>query len=246
MMKYGHILKKNKNVVEGDPEEYGDVYALTAIKTDTRLFIAHHDGGRTTKDAIGLFQIVEQRRDHDSPIPVFVSDDWDPFEEGLLAVYGVLETPPYKGIGRKPPPVLVPHPNLKYAQVCKKREKNQVVATVQRVVFGNTDDVLEALGTNSEGKISTSYVERINLTIRNSLARFIRKGMNCSKSLMMHSHAIDFFQTWYNFIKPHDSLKLKVPQGKRKWLRRTPAMAEGLTDHIWTIEEVMNFRVPVQ
>jgi len=58
--------------------------------------------------------------------------------------------------------------------------------------------------------------------------------------------AIAFFQTWYNFIKPHDSLKLKVPQGKRKWLRRTLAMAEGLTDHIWTIEEVMNFRVPVQ
>lgn len=89
-----------------------------------------------------------------------------------------------------------------------KREKNQVVATVQRVVFENTDDVLEALGTNSEGKISTSYVERINLTIRNSLARFIRKGMNCSKSLVMHSRAIDFFQTWYNFIKPHDSLKV--------------------------------------
>jgi len=192
--------KLMKYVVEGDPEEYGDVYALTAIKTDTRLFIAHHDGGRTTKDAIGLFQIMEQRRDHDYPIPIFTSDDWDSFEEGLLAVYGILETPPYKRVERIPLPVLVPHPDLKYAQVCKKREKNQVVATVQRVIFGNTDDVLEALGTNSEGKISTSYVERINLTIRNSLARFIRKGMNCSKSLVMHSHAIDFFQTWYNFI----------------------------------------------
>ena len=114
---------KNKNVVGGDLEEYGDVYALMAIKTDTRLFIAHHDGGRTTKDAIGLFQIVEQRRDPDSPIPIFISDDWGPFEEGLLAVYGILETPPYKRVGRKPLPVFVPPPGLKYALVCKKREK---------------------------------------------------------------------------------------------------------------------------
>jgi hypothetical protein len=86
----------------------------------------------------------------------------------------------------------------------------------------------------------------LNLTIRNSLARFVRKTMNCSKILKRHTHAFNFFQAWYNFVKPHKSLRLEVNQGIKRWVQRTPAMAEGLTDHIWTLKELMTFRVPVQ
>jgi len=103
-------------------KEYGDVYSLTAIKPDTRLFLSHHEGKRTADDCIEFFYDIEGRRAIDSPIPVFTSDNWDPFEEGLLNVYGFLETPAYCGIGRKPDPILVPYPNLKYAKVCKKRK----------------------------------------------------------------------------------------------------------------------------
>ena len=59
-----------------------------------------------------------------SPIPVFTSDNWDPFEEGLLNVYGKLELPQYKGIGRKPLPKLVPLEDLKYVKVLKKKIQN--------------------------------------------------------------------------------------------------------------------------
>lgn len=55
--------KKEKNITEDDPKEYGSVYTLTAMKTDTRLFISHHEGQRTAKDATELFNDVEQRRD---------------------------------------------------------------------------------------------------------------------------------------------------------------------------------------
>ena len=120
------------------------------------------------------------------------SDNWDPFEEGLVNVYGYLETPHYNGIGRKPLPILIPYPSLKYAQVCKQREKGRVVEVIQRVVFGDPDEVMKSLGVDSGGKINTAYIERLNLTIRNSLARFVRRGMNCSKDLQIHSHAIDF------------------------------------------------------
>ncbi|HNW37545.1 MAG TPA: IS1 family transposase, partial [Methanosarcina vacuolata] len=99
---------------------------------------------------------------------------------------------------------------------------------------------------NSEDYIGTSYVERINLTIRTSLARFIRKGMNFSKTMKMHQKTFDFFQAWYNFIKPHDSLKLRIDSKNRKWLQRTPPMAEGITYHIWNLKELLTFRVPVQ
>lgn len=193
-MRYGPTLKKEKSVKDNDPENCGDVYTLTAIKTETRLFISHHEGDRSTGAAINLFRDVERRRSIHSPIPVFTSDNWDPFEEGLVNVYSYLETPHYSGIGRKPLPVLIPYPNLKYAQVCKQKEKGKVVEVLQRVVFGDPDEVMKSLGIDSGGKINTAYIERLNLTIRNSLARFVRRGMNSSKNIRMHSHAIDFFQ----------------------------------------------------
>jgi len=65
-----------------------------------RLFLSHHEGKRTAYDCVELFNDVERRRSIDSPIPVFTSDNWDLFEEGLLNIYGFLETPPYCGIGR--------------------------------------------------------------------------------------------------------------------------------------------------
>ena len=233
-------------MTSSDPKEYGTVYTSTAMKTDTRVLLSHVEGTRTTEDYTALFYDVEMKRSFHSPIPVFTSDNWDPIKEGLVNVYGVVIQPPYKGIGRKPYPVMVPYIELKYAQVCKKRQKGRVVEVVQRVVFGNPDEVLSILGADSGATINTAYIERINLTFRNSLARFIRKTMNTSKKMKMHSRAIDFFQAWYNFVKTHKSLRILINDGKRKWKQRTPMMAEGLTDHVWTLDKLLTFKVPVQ
>jgi len=132
--------------------------------------------------------------------------------------------PQYKGIGRKPLPILVPLDDLKYVKVLKKKVKNYVVETIQRIIFGDPEEIFEMLGANSDGYIGTSYVERINLTIRTSLARFVRKTMNFSKTMKMHTKALDLFQAWYNFIKPHDYLKLRIDSGNRKWFQITPAI----------------------
>ena len=171
------------------------------------LFLASHEEVVRTKRrfarAIELFMDVDEKREKNSQILVFIlknrrflgshdevvrtSDNWDAYEDGLVYVYGKLEIPSYRGIGRRPDPVIVPSDDLKYAQVCKKRRNGKIVEVVQRVVFGDPDEVLEILcGNNSDGKINTSYVERLNLTIRNSLARFIRRTMNESsrKSLI--------------------------------------------------------------
>jgi len=210
------------------------------------LLLCHHEGKRSTEDAIELFTEVEKMRDLSSPIPVFTSDDWDAFEEALLNVYGKIELPQYKGIGRKPLPKLVPLENLKYVKVLKKKVKNIIVETIQRIIFGDPKEIFEILGADSDGFIGTSYVERINLTIRTSLSRFIRKGMNFSKTKRKHTRALDLFQAWYNFIKPHKSLRLKIESEIKKWFQRTPAMAEGITDHVWSLKELLTFRVPVQ
>ena len=245
-MRYGLTLKKQRNLKDSDSLDLGDAYSLTAIKPDTRLFISHYEGKRTAEDAYELFKDIERRRSIESPIPVFTSDNWEPFEEGLVQVYSFQETPLYSGRGRKPFPVLIPYLNLKYAKVCKRREKSRIVEIVEEVVFGEPDEVLRLLGADSGGRINTSYVERLNLSIRNSLARFIRRGMNCSKDLKIHTNAIDFFQAWYNLVKPHKSLKLELKDKDRKWMLRTPAMAEGLTDHVWSLDELLRFRIPYQ
>ena len=197
-------------------------------------------------DYIKLFYDVEQKRSFHSSLPVFVSDNWDAIKEGLVSVYGYVIHPQYSGRGRPPLPRMVPLSTLNYAQVCKKRQKGRVVEVVQQVVFGDNDVVLHRLGADEQGTINTAYVERINLTFRNCLARFIRRTMNESKNQYMHSQMIEFFQAWYNFVKPHKSLRLLVSDGKRKWKQRTPAMAERLTDHIWTLEELLTFRAPFQ
>lgn len=247
-MRFGLTLKKEKNLTNSDPLDYGDAYSLTAMKPDTRLFISHHEGKRTREDAQELFEDIERRRSIASPIPAFTSDNWSPFEDGLVSVYSFLETPSCCGKARKPLPAVIPYPNLKYARVCKRRENNRIVEIVEEIVFGEPEEVLHLLGADSGGRINTSYVERLNLSIRNSLARFIRRGMNCSKNINIHSKAIDFFQAWYNFVKFHKSLRLAIREGNTrntKWKQRTPAMAEGLTDHVWSLCDLLCFRIPV-
>ena len=215
------------------------------MKPTTRIWLGHHEGDRTIVDAIALFNDIEEKRAIDSPIPVFTTDEWDAFETALVQTYGTLECPPYSGRGRPPIPIWVPYEELKYGQVCKTRKNGRVVEVVQRVVFGDDEEVLRLLGADEDNCINTAYIERLNLTIRNCLARFIRKGMNFSKDPLVHARTIDLLQAWYNFIKPHKSLRLPCQDGIRRWKKRTPMMAEGKTDHIWTMKELLTFRIPV-
>jgi hypothetical protein len=80
-------------VTDDDPDEYGDLYSLTAMESDTKLFISHHEGGRSTDDATELFTDFESKRSNTSPIPLFTSDDWDPFELGLLTAIRKIDSP---------------------------------------------------------------------------------------------------------------------------------------------------------
>ena len=61
----------------------------------------------------------------------------------------------------------------------------------------------------------------------------------------MYQRAFNFLQAWYNFIKPHKSLKLKIDSGKRKWFQRTPAMVKKITDDMWSLKELLTFVVPL-
>ncbi len=104
----------------------------------------------------------------------------------------------------------------------KRYSPAQCMGAEKYVIQGNPDTT----------QISTSYVERQNLTIRMSMRRFTRLINGFSKKLENHLLTISLYFMHYNFVRPHKTLANPYP--------RTPAMAAGLTNHIWTFEEIVN------
>jgi len=134
-------------------------------------------------------------------------------------------------------------PDLRYAQVDKHREGGRVVEVCRRIIFGSAEVITEILG---DKQINTSYVERDNLTSRQSNGRLIRKTLSYSKKNYYLQRHLDLEDAVFNFVRPHQALRLILPRPipGRKWHQRTPAMAAGLTDHKWTLEELLLYRIP--
>jgi len=200
------------------------------IEIDTRVRVARGLGKAETEASIEVFQTLKRRGHPDAPPPT-VSDGSDGIREAMVEVYG--KVPEYCGRGR-PPTKKRPQPGWKYLQVVKWHKKGRVVGTCKRVVFGDKAEVLALLGS------STAYVERSNLTMRLFDSRLVRKTLGYSKVVEMHRADGAWDDIVYNLVRPHKTLRLKVyDDPKRCWLPRTPAMAAGLTDHIWSFKELL-------
>jgi hypothetical protein len=116
----------------------------------------------------------------------------------------------------------------------KQRENGRVVGTRLKVVFGDREQVLALLGK------STAYVERTHLTMRHFNSRLTRKTLGYSKLVEMHEAAAVWEDAVYNLVRPVKTLRLKATNDpQRRWWPRTPAMTAGLTDHIWTVKELL-------
>jgi hypothetical protein len=124
------------------------------------------------------------------------------------------------------------------AQVVKRDERRGVVATERRIVAG-TPARVETLRRRSQGGgvINTASIERLNTTFRARLASPTRRGRALARRPLTLQHGMYLIGTVYNFCTPHE--RLCVAGGKQ-----TPAMAAGITDHGWTIRELLAFHVP--
>jgi hypothetical protein len=111
------------------------------------------------------------------------------------------------------------------------------------MIFGTPEIITEILGSQ---QIHTAYVERDNLTSRQSNGRLVRKALSYSKQAYYWQQHPDREEAVCNFVRPHLCLRVALPQpiNGRKWQQRTPAMAAGLTDHMWTLAELLSYRVP--
>jgi hypothetical protein len=200
------------------------------IDIDTRLRVARGFGKSETQADLEVFATLKRRGHPESPPPT-VSDGWGGTDEAMVEVYGTV--PAYSGRGR-PPSRKRPQPGWEYLQVIKRRTaQGRVIGTRLRVVFGEPEVVLAHLTPH------TAYSERTQLTMRQHNRRLVRNGLTFSKELAMHRAAAAWEDLCHNFVHPHKSLRVRVEEPDRRWQPRTPAMAAGLTDHIWTVKELL-------
>ena len=187
-------------------------------------------GPRTQDTAAALIaQVVARARQ----LPLFLTDGWKAYPAALLQVVGIVYRPRRRGhVGRKPKPRLVAPKSLLYAQVVKVRNKTgQVVEVSRRVVYGGPRRFRKQLRLRQLGQtIQTAFMERWYGTLRGLVAPLRRRTRCLSWSRPRHRGKVWLLVSLYNFVMPHKSLR----QGRTP---RTPAMAIGLTDHVWSYRE---------
>lgn len=215
--------------------EEGKQWIWVSYAPEFRLILAMVVGPRTFENALYLIQMTASIV---LGVPCFFSDGFSCYLPALIECYHKIKTFPKTGLrGRPKNPVKKPDKDLVYGQVVKERKKGRIVGVTHRIICGAERFI------NSGLKISTSLLERLNLTIRHSLAPLGRKTLNFSKKRENLKKQTIFFQAYYNFARPHMSLREKVETADakfvQKWAPRTPGMAAGLTDHVWSFRELL-------
>jgi hypothetical protein len=211
----------------------GEFWRCTLIESESRLRAARGIAKSETEAAIEAFEQLKSSRGHSHSPPPLVSDGWGGYDEAMVEVWG--KVPEYGGRGR-PPTKKRPGAEWRYLQMVKQRENGRVMGIKAKTIYGDQREVLEKLSGGS-----TSYVERTNLTSRHMNGRLVRKTLGYSKELKMLRASSMWEDTVYNLGRALKTLRVESPEsdGKRRWIGRSPAMAAGLTDHIWEIEELL-------
>ena len=200
---------KQKNVPEDKQGKfgYGDVWTWVALDADNKLAVSYLVGLRNVECATHFIDDLKDRLVNRFQL---TTDGYKVYLDvvdnafGLDIDYAILD----KRYGKEP-------------EQQKRYSPAKCIGTVKKVVQGNPDT----------RDISTSFVERQNLTMRMSMRRFTRLTNAFSKKIENLEYAVALHFMYYNFARPHKSLANPYP--------RTPAMAAGIDNHIWTVEEIV-------
>jgi hypothetical protein len=207
-----------------------------AYDAENRLILAVVPGARSIENAEEIVREVYDRTEGRQDV-LITSDEYPAYESAIDHVYGIPEEPPPSRPGRRPVlPARQTPPDLKYATVHKEREHGRVVSIVIAVVLGTWQAVAGALGRSRASRtVNTSFVERHHGTDRHHNARKSRRTYRFSKDWRMHEAMTYFTMYSYNFCWPVRTLRQR--DGEGAWRKQTPAMAAGLTDHVWSLGE---------
>jgi transposase-like protein/IS1 family transposase len=210
----------------------GLVWMALAMMVRTRLWLAGEVSPH--RDMTLIRQLIERVRRCAAHLPLLVCTDG--FIAYVRAIRETFRDPQRTGAHGRPR--LRPWRNVGIAQVVKRYVQRRVVEVERRIVDG-TPARVETLRRRSQGDgvINTAYIERLNATFRERLAPLARRCRALARHTLTLQHGMYLIGTVYNFCTPHESLC--VAGG-----RQTPAMAAGITDHCWTIRELLSFHVP--
>ena len=198
------------------------------MATESRLVLSHVVGERSQKIADKLVANTVKRL---KSIPLFATDGLKLYTIALRKQYGTLKQfAPTGRRGGPRNPRLIVDGLLKYVQVIKMRAEGRLKKVFKRIIFGENID---------PKMISTSYIERLNLTCRQDNNRISRKTIGFSKKTEELDHQMTLYFANFNYCRKHRSLKYKDDQGITKF--NCPAKQAGLIDHIWSLQELLTY-----
>jgi IS1 family transposase/transposase-like protein len=222
-------------------DNLGDIWLHVAFEACCKLFVAIVPAKRTLESLRTLIRQVHLKSD--DHIPLFTSDEYSGNLDALLWEYGGLAKLDRRGLSGRPSTssYLVPSSKLRFAVVQKTREKGRIKSVQPKVELGLNQDIQRTLHNSPCSKsINISFVERSHLHQRLNNRRLTRKTLGFSKKLPMHEAQISLSRGYYHFVRPHRSLKISPKKGGPS-IPRTPAMAAGVTDHVWNMRELLTF-----
>ena len=241
---WAFVAKKQKNCDPADPadDHKGDWWDHVAYDPEHKLVLVVVPGARVTESAVEVVDTVKDRLDGQPPA-LATSDEYAVYETVINEVFSQPVVAPRES-PRPGRPALLPErrldPGVTYATVRKEREEGRVVAVHRTVVLGGQPAVDAALKASVCSRtINTSFVERQHATARGQNARQSRRTYRFSKDWQVHESMSYFTRYRYNFCWPVRTLRVRGTDGC--WQGRTPAMAAGLADHIWSLQEWMSF-----
>ena len=215
------------------------VWVALAIQTATRLWL----GGAVSehRDRRLITRLMEQVRRCASRLPLLlVTDGFAAYGTALKRVFR--EQVARTGRGRRRLEVWA---GLCYAQVVKRYEQRRVVAVERRVRDGAAEQVAALrYKAHESGVLNTAFIERLNATMRGRLTSLVRRTRALARRTVTIEHGMWLVGTLYNFCTTHESLRVRCELSPRCWQERTPAMAAGITDHRWSVKELLSYRVP--
>jgi len=198
---------------------------------DSRLRIGSAIGKSEEEIAPELMEQVKMHAPDEGP-PALSSDGKGAYPDAMLKTWG--KVPEYCGRGA-PPTLPKPGKDWQCLQVIKKRKGGKLESVRIKVVYGDPKEVKKKLGYH------TAYIERTNLTSRTMNGRLVRKTLSFSKELRFLKASNTLEDAIYNFTRSVKTLRVELPNPSKqaRWQQRSPAMAAGLTDHIWTVQELL-------
>lgn len=200
------VAKKQRHVQDGDPDSYGDAWVFIALAATQKAVLSYRVGKRSMENTEALARDLRSRIINR---PQVTSDGYAPYLGAVEAAFGL---------------------DVDYAMLTKKYvSDSNLPDAAHRYSPGHVAGVDKVMirGNPREELISTSYVERFNLSSRMQMRRFTRLSNGFSKKFESHAAAVALWISFYNLCRVHETL------------RCTPAMALGVTDHIWTIGELL-------